>query len=59
MSRGKKKEEDGSREEKGWVDGGRGMDQGSERERREREMAKLPSLEVGLADTTARLWVRG
>ena len=31
MSRGKRKEEDGSREEKGWVGGGRGMDQGSEK----------------------------
>ena len=44
MGRGRKI--DGSVEEEGWI-------RGVKRERREREMAKLPSLEVGLADTMA------
>ena len=50
MGRGRKI--DGSVEEEGWI-------RGVKRERREREMAKLPSLEVGLADTMAGPWVRG
>ena len=52
MSRGKRKEEDGSREEEGWVGVEKGWIRRVKRERRDREMPKLPSPEVGLADTT-------
>ena len=43
MGQGRKR--DGSGEEKGWI-------RRVKRERRDREMPKLPSPEVGLADTT-------
>ena len=42
-----------------WDKGERGMGRGSERERRKREVPKLPSPAEGLAGTIAGLWVEG